>query len=165
MHRRIAVLTSPAQLLSSYTQAARRAGNVTQDRHRRDAASISTFAETNVRTHCCQKRPRPSRNVDDYCVGRLRRGAPDRDIILIPVLDWGNIKLVVWPHDSGVFLCVGITFASFLLRTCVQNYVRGRSGSGLPFVIHSCHLLDREDDVRASVASQQIAPVSQNKHF
>ena len=106
------------------------------------------FCRANVRTHCCQKRLRPSRNVDDYCVGRLRRGAPDRDIILIPVLDWGNIKLVVWPHDSGVFLCVGITFASFLLRTCVQNYVRGRSGSGPPFVIHSCHLLDREDDVR-----------------
>ena len=56
-----------------------------------------------------RKRPRPSRNVDDYCAGRPRTAA-DRDIILILILipillDWGNIKLVVWPHDSGVFLC------------------------------------------------------------
>ena len=38
------------------------------------------FCRANVRTHCCQKRPRPSRNVDDYCVGRLRRGARQIEI-------------------------------------------------------------------------------------
>ena len=59
---------------------------------------------------CCQKKTAAKslcRRLPRWSAAAMP--AADRDIILIPILlDWGNIKLVVWPHDSGVFLSAAV---------------------------------------------------------
>ena len=105
MHQRIALLTFPAQL-SSYTRTPHRM----QAMSRRIGMEVKQHVNFRFwrpmldRKRCCQKKAAAAKS---QC-RRLLRGMATSRYHPYPhpiLLDWGNIKLVVWPHDSGVFLC------------------------------------------------------------